>query len=70
MAKLAMKHGLGIYRKNRGDDFAYTDLPVATPMSWWAEAMFVQIHEYRNFLNSLLLGRLYKPMTCEACTDQ
>lgn len=69
VAKLAMKHGLGIYRKNSGDDFAYTDLPKPSPMSWWSEAVIIQIYEYQNFLNSLMLGRIYKPMNIDYCVD-
>lgn len=53
VAKLAMKHGLGIYRKNRNDDFAYQDLPAATPMSWWYETMLVGVQEYQSLIKSL-----------------
>lgn len=52
VAKLAMKHGLGIYRKNRGDDFAYQDLPAPTPLSWWYEAMLVGIQEYQAMIKA------------------
>lgn len=53
VAKLAMKHGLGIYRKNRGDDFAYQDLSAPTPLSWWYEAMLVGIQEYHAMIKAL-----------------
>lgn len=54
VAKLAMKHGLGIYRKNRGDDFAYQDLPAPTPLSWWYEAMLVGMQECQSLIKTLV----------------
>jgi ribosomal protein S18 acetylase RimI-like enzyme len=53
VAKLAMKHGLGIYRKNRGDDFAFQDLAAPTPVSMWLELMLVGMQEYQSMINAM-----------------